>query len=414
MINLFFIIHDYSGARTYANELLGYLIKQKSIAVYKVYVESNDYNEYTEIQEENIVSIYVPVINHAHYSIEKYAKRCIDLMTPLLWNKQNIIFHLNKSNQIKIGQEARKRFGAHIIYTLHYLPNYFSSFAAKTVNPEDVITTGNVLDKEIVAEADHVICVTRFASEVLSQHFAVPKERMTVIYNGCSHPKISEKQYNNREHIRKQLGFPCHDSIILFVGRLQKDKGIEKLIKAYHHLSNSYENLRLVLIGTGEFDQFLGLCQSNVGRITFTGKLSGEVVKEFYQIADIGVVPSEFEQCSYVALEMMQYGLPIVCSDAPGLKELFTNGKSALIVPLQARADGLLGLEITGSGLYETIKQLLENKPFAKQMGKIARKNWENNYTAAHMGQATIQVYQQLQDMNLEIIRSANNQVLTK
>ena len=49
MINLFFVIHDYSGARTYANEVLGYLAQQNGIRVHRVYLESIYYKEYTKV-----------------------------------------------------------------------------------------------------------------------------------------------------------------------------------------------------------------------------------------------------------------------------------------------------------------------------------------------------------------------------
>ena len=46
---------------------------------------------------------------------------------------------------------------------------------------------------------------------------------------------------------------------------------------------------------------------------------------EFYQIADVGVMPSFHEQCSYVAIEMMMMGVPLITSDSTGLKEMQAN-----------------------------------------------------------------------------------------
>jgi glycosyltransferase involved in cell wall biosynthesis len=100
---------------------------------------------------------------------------------------------------------------------------------------------------------------------------------------------------------------------------------------------------------------------------------------------------------------MMQYGIPIVCSNVPGLKELFTDKKSALMVSLHTRLDGLLGLEIRTEELCHAIRQLLEDKPLAKRLGLNAHNNWKNRYTSAHMGQATIKVYQKLQNMNIGV-----------
>jgi hypothetical protein len=109
MVNLFFITRNYSGARTYTDELLGYLSIQKGIKVHKVYLESPVYKEYTVLNNNGIRIIHIPAVEWKVHVLEKYASRCIDLMDPLLRGKKNIIFHLNYSTQIKLGLEARKR-----------------------------------------------------------------------------------------------------------------------------------------------------------------------------------------------------------------------------------------------------------------------------------------------------------------
>lgn len=398
MINLFFFVHDYSGARTYSKELLGWLAIQPNIVLHKVYWESVYYKEYTVTKEENIVAVHIPDLKRKGNTLEKYSRRCIDLMTPILKGKCNLIFHLNCSTQVKLCIEARKRFKTYVVFTLHYLPNYFSFFTTKNINPEEVTITGDVMDKEIASEADHIICVTHFAKKMLNLHYGTPQEKMTVIYNGCSQVGDYNLSSNNTKvNIKRQSGFSAKDRIILFVGRLQRGKGVEKLIEAFNLLSSNYKNLRLVLVGKGDFDSFMKICQNNLGKINITGKLPADKIKQLYQIADIGVIPSEFEQCSYVALEMMQNCLPIICTDAPGLKELFVNGKSALFASLRPRKDGLLGLEITARELYKVIKQILDDKALAKQLCRIAYDNWLTQYTVVHMGKATLKVYEQQQ-----------------
>jgi len=57
------------------------------------------------------------------------------------------------------------------------------------------------------------------------------------------------------------------------------------------------------------------------GKITFAGKVDKELLSVFYQISDVGVMASFHEQCSYVAIEMMAYGI-LVGTDTTGLKEM--------------------------------------------------------------------------------------------
>ena len=58
----------------------------------------------------------------------------------------------------------------------------------------------------------------------------------------------------------------------------------------------------------------------------FTGKLSKQELYQFYQIADVGVMLSKHEQCSFVAIEMMMHGIPIIASDSTGLDEMVSDG----------------------------------------------------------------------------------------
>ncbi|MFV0269566.1 MAG: glycosyltransferase [Draconibacterium sp.] len=398
MINLFFIIHDYSGVKTYAKELLNWLASRQEVLIHKVYLECKTFNEYTVVKKGNILNIHIPKAKHRGNNSKKYSQRCIDLMSPLLLQKNNLIFHLNNNTQTILGLEARKRFKAKLIYTLHFLPNYFSLFSRENIVLKDITIEGDEMDREIYQSADQIICVTKFGMEVLNQHYDIPLTKLCLIYNGVGNASANNisTNYISKENIKHQLGFPKDIKIILFVGRLMPGKGVEKLIKAFNSLSKVIPGIHIVLVGEGNLPPIMELVQ-DFGKISFTGKLPHNKVEMLYRIADIGVIPSEFEQCSYVALEMMQHGLPIVCSDAPGLKELFINRESALLALLRKRSDGLLGLEITDYELIDAITQLLHKNSLAKKLARNAQTNWQNHYTSAHMGQAVLQAYKQLQ-----------------
>ena len=70
----------------------------------------------------------------------------------------------------------------------------------------------------------------------------------------------------------------------------------------------------------------MGLCNGIWGKVIFTGKLRKDQLYRFYQIADIGVLPSCQEQCSYVGIEMLMHGIPLVGTDAMGISEMIEEG----------------------------------------------------------------------------------------
>ena len=67
-------------------------------------------------------------------------------------------------------------------------------------------------------------------------------------------------------------------------------------------------------------------------KIIFTGYLCKEQLEELYALSTVGVIPSFHEELGYVAIEMFMHKLPVVCSDASGLKEVTDNGECAVMI----------------------------------------------------------------------------------
>lgn len=396
MINLFFIIHDHSGARTYANELLGYLVSCRDIKVHKVYLNSEHYKEFSIVEENSLTSIHIPKVKRKNNALDKYSKRCIDLISPLVEGKENPIFHLNHSTQVRLGAGARENFGAKLIYTLHFLPNYFSYLEVSPEIKKGLVTTGDVLDKEILEQTDEVICISKFAREVVCSHYEIPASKICIIYNGCGNIDVGRTN-KRKQWTKERFGFGKNERIILYAGRLSEDKGVHTLIKAFRRIVAIFPDARLVFAGGGEFKEFFPMCNEVTGKVTFTGNLELSELQTLYNLAEIGVCPSYFELLGYAPIEMMAQQLPVIISDVPGMKELIEDGTTGLVCGVTKRKDGLLSLETDEESLYEKIKLLLENKALAQKLARNAHTNWQNHYTSTHMGQATMKVYEQLQ-----------------
>lgn len=393
MINLFFVIHDYSGARTYADELLKFLSTFNNLILHKVFFESTYYTEYTIIRDEKITEIHLPPSRKNDRSLTKYSIRCLDLMQSNLEGKKNIIFHLNADNHVKLGIEARKRFAAKIIYTRHFLPDFFSYFGYDDNWQGDPKNIGDVLEREMANEADRIICVTRFAKEAISRFYDIPFKKIVAIHNGFStltnEPDTSEKPV---KIIKKSFTLNQNDKIILFVGLLEHRKGINPLIRAFSLILDSFPKARLIIAGDGDFKNALSQIKGCWSKISFTGKISYDELKKFYRIATVGIIPSIYEQCSYVALEMMKNGLPVVVSNAPGLRELYEDGENAIVVPLQKDEDKQT-LTLNEEEFAKSLAKVLNNKQLLTNIRKNTRKKWEQFYTVERMGKDTLKEY---------------------
>lgn len=394
MINLFYIVHDFSGARTYANELTAYLASQENIAIYLVFLQRLDYKEFTILKQNDITSIFIPQkITKIFY--KKYNKRAAQLIFCNYVNLNNVIVHMNMPEQFYLAEEMKKLFQCSLVFTYHFLENFYSYFDKITKYKNDYILRGDELLKETIKIADITICVTKFGKRALKNIYQVDPSNIKVIYNGIKGTQNRSFAADNRK-LKTDYGFSTTDRLILYAGKLEPRKGIDKLINAFSIIKDRYPDTRLILAGSGDYDAYLPLTNNFAGRIHFTGKLTSKALIDFYKFSEIGVIPSQFEQCSYVAIEMMYYGLPLIISDVPGLNELVIQGKTGMVCKTKPHNEVPNALEVDETDLVLQIESLLLEPAKAKMIAKAAYEYTINRFLSERMGKLTLKLYKNL------------------
>jgi glycosyltransferase involved in cell wall biosynthesis len=137
---------------------------------------------------------------------------------------------------------------------------------------------------------------------------------------------------SDENYFRRRYKISAQDRVILFVGKLEKMKGVWDLIESFKSMLDNCPELRaskLVIVGEGPEKvslQHFALKQKMREKIVFTGKLSQEEVICAYKASDIFSIPSSIaENCPLVMLEAMSAGLPIIASKKGGIPELLAN-----------------------------------------------------------------------------------------
>ena len=141
-----------------------------------------------------------------------------------------------------------------------------------------------------------------------------------------------------RKHIREQFGFSEDDKVLVFCGRLSKDKGISDLIDALIALDESYKLLVVgsTWFGTGREDSFSKELQEKAavtdGRIKFTGYIPQSELYKYYNACDLAVFPSKIgETAGLVAIEALACGVPVIIPNFGGMKEYASENVSIRI-----------------------------------------------------------------------------------
>ena len=140
----------------------------------------------------------------------------------------------------------------------------------------------------------------------------------------------------------------------MFVGRPTKAKGIFELLKAFEQICATFKDIRLVVVGeVHSLGDFTKLTPTSSSHITYTGLLNPEQLNLWYAAADIGILPSYTEQCSYTALEMLHNIGIVVSTDGWGLDEIFHNSQNAIVVQISTINDTFT------QGLVKAVKTAL-------------------------------------------------------
>ncbi|MDI6591319.1 MAG: glycosyltransferase family 4 protein [Patescibacteria group bacterium] len=163
------------------------------------------------------------------------------------------------------------------------------------------------------------------------------------------------------------------DNFILFVGALEKVKGVEYLIDAFSKIEKEFPDFKLVIVGDGSERKNLELLTSNLklqNKVEFKGRLSLKETKEIMKNCYCLVLPSLSEGLPRVLMEAMALGKPVIGSNIGGTPDLIKDSQN-----------GFLFEPKNVEQLAEKIKILLENKELAIEMGKKGREFVKKNFS---------------------------------
>ncbi len=188
-------------------------------------------------------------------------------------------------------------------------------------------------ERDLAASADAIITASVHEHDLLARHYDADPARMVSIPCGIDtdlfHPR-------DREACRRALGIEQDRPVLLWVGRLEKLKGVDILIDAVAQLEDPHV-LLLVVGGDGQAlraeleaqAQAAGLAES----VRFTGAAPHDDLPAWYSAADVCVVPSYYESFGLVAVEAMACGTPVVASRVGGLVSTVTDGVNGYLIP---------------------------------------------------------------------------------
>ena len=232
-------------------------------------------------------------------------------------------------------------------------------------------------------ESSEVIVNSNYMKNEVQRLFGLPYDKINVIPNGVNLQLFSN--VNIDYDFRRQYAMD-NEKIILYVGRLVYEKGIQNLIAAMPKILERYHDSKLIICGRGgmidelrEQVKYLGI----ENKVYFAGYCDSKKMQKMYKCADVAVFPSTYEPFGIVAIESMLSGTPTIVSDVGGLNEIIEHGVT-----------GMKSYAGNANSVADSVLALLFDPKLCFNISQNAIKKVKENYNWSKITDSTYYVYQ--------------------
>jgi glycosyltransferase-like protein len=251
----------------------------------------------------------------------------------------NALWSMKSQNKIK----------APTIRTIHHLDSFQNTEILK-------------FQKRAALGCDHKLVVSKFWQEYFKENLNIDAQ---ITYNGVDTEAFNPEV--DGSDIRKKYGIE-DEPVILFVGGLEKRKGLEYLLFAMKKVLQEFPNARVIVVGKNAFSSIPGeraffdvlLKRLDLeDHVDFEFHVSEENIPKYYAACDVYVLPSMMEGWGLSIMEAMATKKPVVATRVGGIPEL-----------VEERRNGLLCQPQDVTSLADSIFYLLKNMEIAQKMGE--------------------------------------------
>lgn len=266
------------------------------------------------------------------------------------------------------------------VHTAHTLAATKNRFLAPGARPEPELRV--LVEGEIARAADLLVVSTEAEAAELQLAYGVRRERLEVIAPGVDLDTFTP---GDKAESRRRLGYDRSAPLLLFVGRLERLKGVDVVLRALA-LCSALPDLRLAVLGEDSRDAAeseegrLRALAAELGiadRVEFRGSVPQSELPHHYRAADGCVIASYSESFGLVGLEAQACACPVIAADVAGLASVVRDGVTGLLVQGHDPE--------TWAG---RIAELLADRPSAEEMGRrghLLAQRFTWNRTAARL-----------------------------
>ncbi len=251
--------------------------------------------------------------------------------------------------------------------------------------------------RSLLHQTDHILVISDFLRRKIIKHCPELDDRITVVHEGVDQELFRplDSQSADLAALRKQLSLTFQDKVFIYVGRITENKGVHLLIDAFKQVAAQRDNVKLLVVGSSWFEgsgstpyiRKIAAASKVLGsKIRFTGYVPHDELNNYYNLADICVVPSILQEAfGLINLEAMACGCAVIASKVGGIPEIIDDGETGVLVePDDAVA------------LAQAMMDLVSDAHFRDYLRKNASLRVKNHFQWSRVAQESECIYSEL------------------
>lgn len=300
------------------------------------------------------------------------------------------LVHTNYWLSAWVGMQLKKRQPIKQVHVYHSL----GAVKYKTISTIPTIATKRLaVEKECLETAERIVATSPQEKEHM-RTLVSQKGNIQIIPCGTDIHRFGSIQ---KQEARSALGIDPETKVAFYVGRFDKRKGIETLVRAMGRSQlRGQTDLKLIIGGGSRPGRSDGIERDRIEGIvdelglreitTFPGRIGDDLLPVYYAAADVCVVPSHYEPFGLVAIEAMASRTPVIASDVGGLQFSVKSEETGLLCPPQDDA-----------AFAEAIDRILSDANWRDRLGKAARQRVEELFSWDGVATQLAELYDRLQ-----------------
>ena len=353
------------------------IYKDKKVSVYRIKDQKVPFKGFTRISNlltNNWFSYYWhsrSVFKQINEIIKKEGE--FDIIESPLWSGESLAYNKNINAPLLVRLQT-------------------PIFKSQEIVEKAPDLTLEAVEQQCLKKATLIPSISKSVGTLIQKKYNLSENKIRVSYLGMDCPKLKKPLFKNNSFK------------LLYVGRLERRKGIIEFIDALNEILSGNKKITLDIVGNdipqapGDIlfkEYFSKTVNKNLQkRVRFHGYVTNAKVKNFYKYCDVLIAPSRYESFGLIYLEAFSYGKPVIGTKAGGIPEVVKNNKTGLLVGINNSKE-----------IAKAVLKIFENINLRKELGENAFKDVRTNFTVDRMVDKTLDIYNEA----IKIYKGANN-----